>query len=145
MTAMAFPEAVKGGDRKSSCFKQLDFKGFDKSLLSRARYVLRNNPPASNSGIPLSARSSHSMSRIHPLGFFPFWEKLTSTKQHCRGVQILHPIVDSDCDLFAAAKVALSQISKPRNHRDYFSVGWLNRRKAAICLNFSLNNSRLVL
>lgn len=45
-TAMAFPEAVKGGDRKSSCFKQLDFNGFDKSLLSRARYVLRNNPLA---------------------------------------------------------------------------------------------------
>ena len=43
-TAMSFPEAVKGGDRKSSCFKQLDFSGFDKSLLSRARYVLRNNP-----------------------------------------------------------------------------------------------------
>ena len=38
-TAMAFPEAAKGGDRKSSCFKQLDFSGFDKSLLSRARYV----------------------------------------------------------------------------------------------------------
>ena len=43
-TAMAFPEAAKGGDRKSSCFKQLDFSGFDKSLLSRARYVLRNSP-----------------------------------------------------------------------------------------------------
>ena len=43
-TAMAFPEALKGGDRKSSCFKQLDFSGFDKSLLSRARYVLRNSP-----------------------------------------------------------------------------------------------------
>ena len=43
-TAMAFPEAAKGGDRKSSCFKQLDFNSFDKSLLSRARFVLRNSP-----------------------------------------------------------------------------------------------------
>ena len=43
-TAMAFPEAAKGGDRKSSCFKQLDLNGYDKSTLSRARYVLRNNP-----------------------------------------------------------------------------------------------------
>ena len=42
--AMAFPDVQKGGDRKSSCFKQLDLNGYDKSTLSRARYVLRNNP-----------------------------------------------------------------------------------------------------
>lgn len=51
-TAMTFPEAQKGGDRKSSCFKQLDFNGFDKSLLSRARFVLRNNPIAESKVYP---------------------------------------------------------------------------------------------
>lgn len=51
-TAMAFPEAKKGGDRKSSCFNQLDRGGFDKAYLSRARYVLRNNAAAPNSAFP---------------------------------------------------------------------------------------------
>ena len=56
-TAMAFPEAAKGGDRKSSCFKQLDFSGFDKSLLSRARYVLRNRPMVEGDTYPRRWRS----------------------------------------------------------------------------------------
>ena len=51
-TAMAFPEAKRGGDRKSSCFKQLDSGSFDKSLLSRARYVLRHTPTAEGQPYP---------------------------------------------------------------------------------------------
>ena len=42
--AMAFPEAKRGGDRKSSSFAELDRSGFAKASLSYARFVLRNNP-----------------------------------------------------------------------------------------------------
>lgn len=51
-TAMAFPEAKRGGDRKSSSFAELDRSGFAKASLSYARFVLRNNPPAPKSQFP---------------------------------------------------------------------------------------------
>ena len=45
-TAMAFPDVQKGGDRKTDVFKSLqnDLKQSERNALSRARYVLRNNP-----------------------------------------------------------------------------------------------------
>lgn len=52
--AMQWPEATKGGDRKSSIFKIHDFDkaGYSRDYVSKARYVLRNNPPAANSDYP---------------------------------------------------------------------------------------------
>jgi len=45
-TAMAFPEAKRGGDRKTDVFKSLqnDLNQSERNAISRARYVLRNNP-----------------------------------------------------------------------------------------------------
>ena len=44
-TAMAFPEAKRGGDRKSSFFEKLEnASDVSKGHISKARYVLRNNP-----------------------------------------------------------------------------------------------------
>ncbi len=42
ITAMAYPSANRGGDRKSSSFNKLDSE-FSKASLSQARHVLRNN------------------------------------------------------------------------------------------------------
>ncbi len=42
VTAMAYPNAQRGGDRKSGSFNKLDSE-FSKASLSQARYVLRNN------------------------------------------------------------------------------------------------------
>lgn len=50
-TAMAFPEGEKGGRGKK---KNLHLEGdsFSQNTLSRARFVLRNNPPAKDSAFP---------------------------------------------------------------------------------------------
>ncbi|MBL8253415.1 MAG: hypothetical protein JNJ76_07445 [Candidatus Competibacter sp.] len=41
-TALVYPDAKKGGDRKSSSFNKLDHEEFSKASLSQARFVLRN-------------------------------------------------------------------------------------------------------
>ena len=51
-TAMAFPDNTEKGGRGKKA-KTVDLiNGFDKSLLSRARYVLRNNPIAEGQSFP---------------------------------------------------------------------------------------------
>lgn len=52
-TAMAFPDDFKRGRKKSGIIVDSS-NNFDRSTLSRARTVLRNNPPASNSPFPQS-------------------------------------------------------------------------------------------
>ncbi len=70
--ALAYPDKERAGrGNKLNSLKIKEFEGINSGYISQARTVLRNNPPASHSGIPLSARSSHSMSRIHSLGVFP--------------------------------------------------------------------------
>lgn len=52
-TAMAFPEAKRGGDRKSSFFGKLEnISDVSKGHISKARYVLRNNPIPENQQYP---------------------------------------------------------------------------------------------
>ena len=52
-TAMAFPEAKRGGDRKSSFFEKLEnASDVSKGHISKARYVLRNNITPENQQYP---------------------------------------------------------------------------------------------
>ena len=50
-TAMAFPEDFKRGRKKSGSIVDSN-NNFDRSTLSRARFVLRNNPSAADSIFP---------------------------------------------------------------------------------------------
>lgn len=53
-TAMAFPEAKRGGDRKTDVFKSLqnDLNQSERNAISRARYVLRNNSTPEGQNYP---------------------------------------------------------------------------------------------
>ena len=51
--AMAWPDAEHGGNRRSSFFKKLEKEDTQsKPQVSRARYVLRNNPIAEGQSFP---------------------------------------------------------------------------------------------